>query len=253
MGTKKFGLLGFPLGHSFSKGYHNERFARWGIDARYDNYELPHIHDLQQLIGSDPQLLGLNVTIPYKEAVIPLLDELDEAAREIGAVNVIRILRNGDNTRTIGYNTDYIGFRNAISPLLKPHHTHALVLGTGGASKAVCTALAHLGLSVQRVSRTPHDNAVGYEALSPDMMARHTVIVNATPLGMSPHTHTHPNIPYNLLTASHLCFDVVYNPTTTRFMELAAQQGATVCNGLAMLHGQADAAWEIWSDNDTLK
>lgn len=249
---RKYGLIGYPLGHSFSKGYHNERFARWGINAVYENYELQHISELRSLIHNEPHLMGLNVTIPYKEAVIPILDRVDEVAQTIRAVNVISVFRNDDRLFLIGYNTDYLGFTHAIQPMLQPHHTHALVLGTGGASKAVGMALTRLGLSVQYVSRTPHDDVIGYEALSPHVMARHTVIVNTTPLGMSPHTHTCPSIPYEAITPGHLCFDVVYNPTTTRFMELAARQGATVSNGLAMLHGQADAAWEIWNDNNIL-
>ncbi len=247
--SRKFGLIGYPLGHSFSRGYHNERFEKWGLDAMYENYELTSIEALPALIEQEPLLEGLNVTIPYKEVVIPLLDSLDESAAEIGAVNVIRIGRAGNKPYLKGYNSDYIGFRNTLQPLLKEHHTAALVLGTGGASKAVCAALRQLHIKVQPVSRTPHGDVIGYDDLTADMMQQHTIIVNTTPLGMSPNTHTAPLIPYHLLTSQHLCYDVVYNPATTRFMQLAAEQGANVCNGLEMLHEQARVAWEMWNEN----
>jgi shikimate dehydrogenase len=168
-------------------------------------------------------------------------------AQAIGAVNVIRIERTDDAVRMVGCNSDYIGFRNSITPLLKPHHTHALVLGTGGASKAVCAALADMGIAVVRVSRTPRQGELGYDALTAEVMAQCTIVVNTTPLGMYPHVDACAPIPYELLTSRHLCYDVVYNPTTTLFMQRASQQGATVCNGLEMLYGQADAAWDIWN------
>jgi shikimate dehydrogenase len=245
--SRKFGLIGYPLGHSFSSKYHNARFERWGLDARYDNYELSDVALLRTLVNEQPELEGLNVTIPYKEKVITLLDAIDDAARAIGAVNVIRIERGGETVRMVGYNSDYIGFRNSITPLLQPHHTHALVLGTGGASKAVIAALSDLGLHVSVVSRTPREGMIGYDNLTPEMMAKHTVIVNATPLGMYPHVDECAPILYDAITQQHLCYDVVYNPEVTTFMQRALQHGAAVCNGIAMLHGQADAAWEIWN------
>ena len=245
--SRKFGLLGYPLQHSFSRGYHNERFARWGLDAVYDNYELSDLSQLRSIVERDKELEGLNVTIPYKQAVMPLLDDIDPVAQAIGAVNVIRIERTDGVVRMVGYNSDYIGFRNSITPLLKPHHTHALVLGTGGASKAVCAALADMGIAVVRVSRTPRQGELGYDALTAEVMAQCTIVVNTTPLGMYPHVDACAPIPYELLTSRHLCYDVVYNPTTTLFMQRASQQGATVCNGLEMLYGQADAAWDIWN------
>ncbi len=246
--SRVFGILGYPLGHSFSRGYHTDNFARLGIDAVYNNYELPDVGLLPELVASEPNLEGLNVTIPYKEAVIPYLDELDETARAIGAVNVIRIYRCDGNIRMVGYNSDYIGFVQAITPLLQQgSHTHALVLGTGGASKAVSAGLRSLGMAVKQVSRTPREGQLAYDELTPAVMARHTVIVNATPLGMSPHVEACAPIPYELITASHLCYDVVYNPEMTTFMSRAAAKGAAVCNGLQMLYKQADAAWEIWN------
>lgn len=243
----KYGLIGFPLGHSFSRQYHNERFVREAIDAEYNNYELPDISLLPELVAREKSLRGLNVTIPYKQAVIPYLDALDETARNIGAVNVIRIEHKGNFVRMVGYNSDYIGFRNSLNPLLQPHHTHALVLGTGGASKAVCAALRNMNIAVTLVSRTQGSNRLQYEQLTAEVMANHTIIVNATPLGMYPHVDDCAPIPYQYITPHHLCYDVVYNPTHTTFMQRCAEQGATVCNGLKMLYGQADAAWEIWN------
>lgn len=245
--SRKFGLVGYPLQHSFSQAYHNERFARWGLDAVYVNYELSDISSLRNIVGADNELEGLNVTIPYKQAVMTLLDEIDVTAKTIGAVNVIRIERSVEGVRMIGYNSDYIGFRNSLSPLLQSSHTCALVLGTGGASKAVCAALQDMGLTVRLVSRTPQEGQLGYDALTAQVMAEHTVVVNTTPLGMYPHIDSCAPIPYDMLTHRHLCYDVVYNPAETLFMRQAASRGATVCNGLDMLYGQADAAWEIWN------
>jgi shikimate dehydrogenase len=218
-----------------------------GIDAVYNNYELEDIAMLRSLVEGDEYLEGLNVTIPYKQAVIPLLDALDDAAQAIGAVNVIKIMRDESGLRMVGYNSDYIGFRNSIEPLLQSHHKHALVLGTGGAAKAVTAALKDLGLEVAMVSRSQQNNAMSYQSLSPHVMELYKVVVNATPLGMSPHTDTCPPIPYVLLTPQHLCYDVVYNPEQTLFMQRAAQYGAVVSNGMNMLYGQADAACEIWN------
>lgn len=245
--TRKFGLLGYPLGHSFSRAYHTERFTRMGIDAVYDNYELTDISRLPDLVASTPALEGLNVTIPYKEAVLPYLDELDATAQHIGAVNVIRIIRNGRNVRMVGYNSDYIGFARSIAPMMQIQHKQALVLGTGGASKAVAAALRDMGLTVHAVSRHPSAGELSYGNLTPETMRCHTVVVNATPLGMYPDTESCPEIPYNELSEKHLCYDVIYNPEETLFMRRAAQQGAIVSNGMQMLYGQADAAWEIWN------
>lgn len=245
--SRKFGLLGYPLEHSFSRSYHNERFARWRLDAVYDNYELPDLSQLRAIVEADADLEGLNVTIPYKQAVMPMLDAIDDAALKIGAVNVIRLERGVYGVRMAGYNSDYMGFRNSLSPLLQSHHVAALVLGTGGASKAVCAVLRDMKIDVTIVSRTPQQGELRYEELSAEVMARHTIVVNTTPLGMFPHIDTCPNIPYEMLTSRHLCYDVVYNPECTLFMKRAAEQGAVVCNGLKMLYAQADAAWDIWN------
>ena len=244
---KLYGLIGYPLGHSFSREYHNNRFERNGIDAEYRNYELSDIGELTELIKSQSSLMGLNVTIPYKELVIPYLDAIDDVAKRIGAVNVIKISRENGTVRMVGYNSDYTGFRTSIQNYLQPNHTHALVFGSGGASKAVSTALQDLGLEVQIVSRTPGIGEISYDAITPEIMSQYKVLVNTTPLGMYPNIETCIEIPYELITPQHLCYDVVYNPQTTMFMRNALQQGAVVFNGMQMLIGQADAAWDIWS------
>lgn len=244
---EKYGLIGYLLGHSFSATYFTEKFNRENIDARYDNYEMQTIDDLLPLLHNEPELRGLNVTIPHKQAVIPLLDDISDTARAIGAVNVIRIRRNGNSIHLKGYNSDVIGFCQSIRPLLHPElHRHALVLGTGGASKAVVYGLQQMGLSAICVSRTPADGRLTYADINAEIMETHKVIVNCTPAGMYPQTETCPSIPYNLLTSSHLLYDLVYNPLETKFMHLGAKQGATVKNGLEMLHLQAEAGWNFW-------
>lgn len=264
---KKFGLIGFPLGHSFSAGFFAEKFAREGIDARYDNYEMPTVDGLRSLIEADAELCGLNVTIPHKQAVIPLLDEISDEARHIGAVNVIRITRNDGAVHLKGYNSDVIGFTESIRPLLQlrsahgeERHTKALVLGTGGASRAIVAGLLSLGIEPTYVSRrvqTPqiegvagclsYDELLANDEHSYNIIKEHTVIVNCSPVGMHPHVDEAPTLPYHLLGANHLLYDLVYNPLDTRFMQLGREQGATAKNGLEMLHRQAIAAWEFWT------
>lgn len=245
---KKYGLIGYPLGHSFSAKFFAEKFAKEGLDARYDNYEMASVEGLRALIAADAELCGLNVTIPHKQAVIPFLDDLTPEARAIGAVNVIRILRDADGTLHLtGSNSDIIGFTDSIRPLLQPHHTRALVLGTGGASKAIVAGLRSLGIEPTYVSRHPIEGGLTYDDLTPEVMTAHTVIVNCSPVGMHPHTDEAPAIPYEQLTPRHLLYDLVYNPLDTRFMQLGREHGAVVKNGLEMLHLQAVAAWEMWS------
>ena len=207
-----YGLIGYPLGHSFSQGYFNNKFASEGIDAEYLNFEIPSITDLAEIIATHPALRGLNVTIPYKQAVIPYLDEIDPTARKIGAVNVIRVSRNAaGHVHLKGFNSDIIGFTDSISPLLSgKNHTHALVLGTGGASHAVMAGLSQLGISGTLVSRSPRPGVITYADLDDVIMASHTVIVNTTPLGMYPLVDACPDIPYRLVTKNHVCFDHVY-------------------------------------------
>lgn len=247
-----YGLIGYPLGHSFSQGFFNKKFDGEGIDAEYRNFEIPDITDFPKIIANHPTLRGLNVTIPYKQAVIPYLDEIDPIARRIGAVNVIRVTRNAAGAvRLKGFNSDIIGFTESISPLLSgANHTRALVLGTGGASHAVMTGLAKLNISGTLVSRSPRPGVITYADLNEDVMSAHTVIVNTTPVGMYPHTDACPDIPYRLVTEVHVCFDLIYNPDVTLFMQRCAEQGAVVKNGLEMLLLQAFAAWEMWHRDD---
>ena len=244
----KYGLIGYPLKHSFSIGYFNEKFQAENIDAEYVNFEIPRIEDFMEVIEENPNLCGLNVTIPYKEQVIPYLDELDKDTAKIGAVNVIKIIRpSKGKIKLVGYNSDIIGFTQSIEPLLQPHHTKALILGSGGASKAVYHGLANLGIRSTFVSRTKKsDNILTYSELTPEIMQEHTVIVNTTPLGMYPKVDFCPDIPYDQLTPNHLLYDLLYNPSETLFMKKGMERGATVKNGLEMLLLQAFAAWEIW-------
>jgi shikimate dehydrogenase len=194
-------------------------------------------------------LSGLNVTIPYKEKVFDYLDDLDPTAREIGAVNCIKIFRPGQGYALKGYNTDAFGFENALKPMLGPHHKKALILGTGGAAKAVHFILDKLGLESLYVSRTAREGIIGYQDVDGHLLEAYTVIINTSPLGMHPKTDSAPDIPYALLTPRHVLYDLVYNPETTRFMQLGKEQGAQVQNGLSMLHGQAEQAWKIWNSN----
>lgn len=241
---RQFGLIGYPLGHSFSKGYFAEKFAREGIeDASYDNFELSDIAQFPTLVQSQPNLVGLNVTIPYKQAVIPYLGELDAAAQQIGAVNTIKFT----NGRLLGYNTDYVGFRDSLKPLLKPNHTKALILGTGGSSKAVEYALGLLGIQHRYVSREPKDGQLSYGQLTETLMQEYTLIINTTPLGMHPNVDACPDIPYHHLTPKHLLYDLVYNPAETQFLAKGRAVGADTKNGLQMLGLQAEAAWGIWN------
>ena len=244
---KKYGLLGYPLGHSFSRNYFNQKFEAERIDAEYLNFEIPEIKEIKNVIKENPELNGLNVTIPYKEQVIPYLDDLDEDARLIGAVNVIKFSKGlFGKVKLKGYNSDIIGFKQSIEPLLKEHHRKALILGTGGASKAVFQGLKQLGVASTFVSRKAKEYCITYEEITPKVMEQYTVIVNTTPLGMYPNVNACPDIPYDLLTSNHLLYDLLYNPDETLFMRKGKEKGAVVKNGLEMLLLQAFAAWEIW-------
>ena len=244
---KKYGLLGYPLGHSFSRNYFNQKFEAERIDAEYLNFEIPEIKEIKNVIKENPELNGLNVTIPYKEQVIPYLDDLDEDARLIGAVNVIKFSKGlFGKVKLKGYNSDIIGFKQSIEPLLKEHHRKALILGTGGASKAVFQGLKQLSVGATFVSRKAKEFCITYEEITPKTMEQYTVIVNTTPLGMYPNVNACPDIPYDLLTSDHLLYDLLYNPDETLFMRKGKEKGAVVKNGLEMLLLQAFAAWEIW-------
>ncbi len=247
---QKYGLIGYPLVHSFSSGYFNEKFKSENIDAEYVNFEIPSIKAFTEVVEGNTNLCGLNVTIPYKEQVIPYLDELDKStAGRVGAVNVIKIERlPKGKTRLVGYNSDILGFTRSIQPLLKPLHKHALILGTGGASKAVVHGLEDLGIKSTFVSREKKGkDTIGYHDITPEVMQQNLVIVNCTPVGMYPKMDCCPDIPYELLTPDHLLYDLLYNPDETLFMKKGKTQGATVKNGLEMLLLQAFASWEIWN------
>lgn len=243
-----YGLIGYPLGHSFSKKYFTEKFAALNLNESYELFPIENIDLLLPLISENPELCGLNVTIPYKEKVFKYLSSISDAAKNIGAVNVISISHNNDGTISLlGDNSDWKGFAESLKPFLNPEIKSALILGTGGAAKAVRYALSRLGIKTTSVSRTPtSENEIAYSDLSPEIMKANKLIVNTTPLGMHPNTDTCPEIPYILLSPQHLCFDLVYNPEITEFMKRSAENGATVKNGLEMLHNQADIAWEIW-------
>ncbi|MCF0196810.1 MAG: shikimate dehydrogenase [Bacteroidaceae bacterium] len=244
-----FGLIGHPLGHSFSRNFFTEKFAREGIDAEYINFDIEDVQSLRDIVREHPTLRGLNVTLPYKQAVIPLLDELSEEARRIGAVNVIRVSRDWHgNTHLKGFNSDVIGFRDSLRPLLQPHHTHALVLGTGGASRAICAGLDSLRVTWRYVSRTAEGDRLAYDQLTPEVMSRHTVIINCTPVGMFPKVDECPAVPMQLLTNRHLLYDLIYNPTKTRFLHEGTIRGAVTKNGLEMLRLQAVASWNFWHE-----
>ena len=240
----KYGIIGNPLGHSFSKKFFTEKFAKERIDAEYINFQIPEIRCILDVLRENPELRGLNVTLPYKSEVIPFLDELSSEAQEIGAVNVIQI-RNG---HLKGFNSDIIGFMRSIQPLLKPHHHKALILGTGGASKAIRVGLSRLGIEWKYVSRTPHEDMITYDDITSDTLKEYKVIVNCSPVGMYPKTEECPAIPYEHLTSDHLLYDLVYNPETTLFMQHGAEHGSTIKNGLQMLYLQAIASWEFWNE-----
>jgi shikimate dehydrogenase len=243
----KYGLIGYPLVHSFSISYFNEKFESEGIDAVYENYEIPTIEQLPEVLDTNPELRGLNVTIPYKEKVISYLDSLSPEASEIGAINVIKVEHKGKKTVLKGYNSDVIGFTRSIEPLLESYHKKALILGTGGASKAIEFGLRSLKLETLKVSRTGKDGAIRYTDITPEMMKEYNVIVNCTPCGMFPHADECPDLPYEAMDNHTLLYDLIYNPDETLFLTKGKKQGAVIKNGLEMLLLQAFASWEFWN------
>lgn len=268
--TKKYGLLGHPLGHSFSRKFHNERFERLGIDAVYENFDLSEIAELSSVLATETALCGLNVTIPYKQQVMQFLDELDPLAERIGAVNTVvfsRAIPSGKTPKNPGlwlkgFNTDIIGFTDSILPMLQKacivdeagkaiaedgQMPKALILGTGGASKAVRVALEDMGIEQVYVSRTSGPGRMTYEELDEAVMNTHRVIVNCSPVGMFPHVDECPAIPYELLTDRHVCYDLIYNPEITQFLAKANEKGALTKSGGAMLEGQAIASYNYWT------
>ncbi len=239
-----FGLIGFPLSHSFSKKYFAEKFEKESIPhCRYELFPIEQIDHLPQIISAHPELRGMNVTIPYKESVIPFLHEVSEAVKEIGACNCIDIL----DGRLTGYNSDVIGFEKMLTPFLRPHHQHALILGTGGAAKAVAWVFNKLNITYQYVSRNAGADRCSYQDLTASVMHTHTLIVNTTPLGMWPKLEETPSISFDSLTEKHLCVDLIYNPEKTKFLTESERRGATILNGMEMLVIQAEESWRIWN------
>jgi shikimate dehydrogenase len=241
----EYGLIGKNLSHSFSKQYFQKKFNDLGLDyLEYANFELNDISEIKTVLSKNPLLRGFNVTLPYKESIIPYMDELSPEARGIAAVNCVNI-KNG---RLIGHNTDAYGFATSIKPFLEPQHSRALVLGTGGASKAVVFVLKRLNVEVFFASTSKkRQGTFAYETLNERLFNACKFIINTTPVGMFPNVDECPNIPYECLSSQHLVYDLIYNPEETLFLKKAKEQGATTINGLSMLHLQAEKSWEIWN------
>lgn len=244
----KYGLIGYPLGHSFSISYFNQKFKDEGIDAVYENFEIVSIDLLPEVLDSNPNLKGLNVTIPYKQKVIPFLDKISPEAHAIGAVNVIKVIHEGKSVKLKGYNSDVIGFTQSIEPMLERYHKKALILGTGGASKAVDYGLKSLGLETVFVSRYERPGTIQYGNITPEVIKEYNVIVNCTPIGMYPNTEVCPELPYEAMDSHTILYDLIYNPDETLFMKKGAAYGANVKNGLEMLLLQAFSSWDFWHE-----
>jgi len=245
---RKFGLIGYPLGHSFSKKYFTEKFrTEHIIDCSYENYSLKSLYGFRKLVAEDSELHGLNVTIPYKSEIIKLLDITEAEAEEIGAVNVIKIKRTGNLIKLIGFNSDVTGIRDTLLPCITENVRNALVLGTGGSSKAVCHVLNKFGLKVDLVSRNRKPGVLSYSDITADIIGNTQLIINTTPLGMYPNTDNMPDLDYKKLNSTHILFDLVYNPELTAFLRMGAEQGCQILSGIKMLHSQAEKSWEIWN------
>lgn len=243
---KKLGLLGKNISYSFSRNYFAEKFKNDGIlnEFCYDNFDIQSINEFPEVLKNNPDLIGMNVTIPYKQEVIPFLDSLSVNAKEIGAVNTIKISPDG---KLVGHNTDYFGFTESLKPLLKPHHKKALILGTGGAAKAIAYGLKQLEIEFQYVSRKKTDETIGYNELHQHVFDEYQIIINCSPIGTFPNIEDCPDIPYQYLTSNHIAYDLIYNPEKTTFLAKAEAQKATIKNGYEMLVLQAEKAWEIWN------
>lgn len=246
---RAFGLIGYPLEHSFSITYFSEKFKKEDLsDCQYENYPLEKIEDILPLVKGNDNLAGLNVTIPYKQAVIPFLDELDDEAADIGAVNTIKISRNDKDFLLKGYNTDIYGFENPLISVLNENHKNALILGTGGASKAVAYILKKNGIEYKYVSRNPRDTSIiSYDDLTPTFVAQYRIIINTSPVGMYPEINDKPDIPYEILNEEYILYDLIYNPEKTLFLKEGEKRDAIIINGLPMLYKQAEKAWHIWN------
>jgi shikimate dehydrogenase len=245
MSLRQFGLLGKNISYSFSKKYFTDKFALENLaECSYENFDIQTIEEFPSIIANNSGLIGLNVTIPYKESVITYLDKLSKNASQIGAVNVIRVTKKGNLK---GYNSDYYGFIKSLKPLLQPHHKKALILGTGGAAKAISFALDKLGIPFTFVTREEKEGMINYNRINATTFDNYHIIINCTPVGTSPNTKEFPPIPYNFFTSNHLAFDLIYNPEETQFLKKAKKKGAITKNGLEMLIFQAEKAWKIWN------
>jgi len=247
MEKRLYGLIGFPLSHSYSEKYFNEKFKDKN-NVEYKSFAITEIKLVKDIINDNSNLCGLNVTFPYKESILKYVDEIERDAQLIGASNLIKIIRHDNKIKLVAYNTDVYGFKKSISPYIKPYHKKALIIGKGGAAKAAKYALTQFGIGVSFVSRNPQiSNQISYSQIDRFILDEHKILINASPIGMYPNTNELPDIPYNLLTKEHLVFDMIYNPSETRFLKKAKEQGATTINGLSMFHNQADRSWEIWN------
>ena len=247
---KTYGLIGFPLEHSFSKNYFSKKFIELNLSEQvYENFPLQDLKQFSDLIKNNSDLIGLNITIPYKQSILSYLDEMSDEAKEIGAVNTIKIIRNSGTIHLKGFNTDVYGFSLSLKPFLKNIHQRALILGNGGAAQAVKFVLKNLGIDFIQVSRTSAKNTITYDQLNEYILKSHLLIVNTTPLGMSPNVETFPDLPYHYLTEDHLLYDLVYNPEKTIFLKRGEEKGALCLNGMSMLKLQAEKSWEIWNSN----
>ena len=246
MKRTRFGLVGKDISYSFSRGYFTKKFSDLGLNTySYENFDFQAIEEITDVLKNNTDIKGMNVTIPYKQEVMPFLSELDQEAEKIGAVNTIQFTENGLK----GFNTDAYGFKNAMAPFLKSHHKKALILGTGGASKAVAYVLGELGISYVFVSRSAGDNKISYDQVTEDILKEHTILVNCTPLGTHPNIEERPSLPYEFLSDQHFLFDLIYNPEKSAFLTAGEAKGAQISNGLRMLELQADRSWQIWQES----
>jgi shikimate dehydrogenase len=249
---KKLGLIGFPLSHSFSQKFFNNKFSKENIQGfQYLHFQIQSIDQLKEILIQNPDLIGLNVTVPYKREIIPFLDDMDSVALEVGAVNTIKISKKHNSLYLKGFNTDIIGFERSLLPLLKEHHKNALILGTGGAAGAVAYVLKKLNIDYKFVSRNNEKKFLHYSDLTEATIRKNTLIINTTPVGTTPRTEEYPEIPYFAITSQHLLYDLIYNPAETQFLRKGKKREAIVKNGLQMLEIQAEESWKIWSVKQT--
>lgn len=248
---RKYGLIGYPLGHSFSKKYFEEKFARENIKGcAYENFQIKSITEFPVLLNKNPDLCGLNVTIPYKTEILKYVDFIDDDVEQIGAANVLKIRRESGKIHISAYNSDVYGIRDSLVPCTRGKAHKVLILGSGGSSKAVAWTIRKMGCEAMMVSRTPRPGILSYNDLGPELLGTTQLIVNTTPLGMYPDVDSKPSIDYNLLTSRHILFDLVYNPEITTFLKMGKERGCKIITGMKMLRSQAERSWEIWNEDN---